>query len=169
MSPATLPATLLLATLLGAPTTAPAPTAPPAATPSAEPPTCTGTLSGAVTASFTCTVTARIEGTVATVTIAADGPVAGLRALKPATVSLPMPVPPGTYAGAALRSASSSVETASGASFAAGAGKGAVTLDVVQAERYRQAPNNLVMSGSLQARLVPPQGGQGEVLVEVRF
>jgi hypothetical protein len=172
MSPATLPALALLSSLLGAP----APAAPPPATaPAAEaaqpadPTGCTGTLSGAVTATFGCSVTARIEGNLATVTITADGPVAGVRALKPGTVSLSVPVPSGTYSGEALKGAAASVETTAGATFTAGAGKGEVTLTVDQAERYRQAPNNLVMSGSLKARLLPARGGKGEVVVEVRF
>jgi len=165
MSPTTLPALALLAALAGAPTpAAPAPAAQPT-----EPSVCTGTLSGAVTATFACTVTARIEGNVATVTIAVEGPVAGVRALQPGTVSLAVPVPSGTYAGEALKSAASSVETASGVAYAAGAGRGEVTLTVDQAERYKQAPNHLVMSGSLKARLVPAKPGQGEVVVEVHF
>lgn len=158
MRPTTLPSLLLLAAALAAPSLA-----------RAQSSGCTGTLSGAVTATFTCSVAARIEGNLATVTITADGPVEGVRALKPGTVSLAVPVPSGTYTGEALKGAAASLETASGATFSAGAGKGEVTLTVEQAERYRQAPNNLVMSGSLKARLVPAKGGKGEVLVEVRF
>ena len=148
---------------------APAPAPAPEATQRAEPGGCTGTLSGAVTASFACTVTAAIEGNVATVTIAADGPVTGLRELKPATVSLPLPVPSGSYSGEALKSAASSLVTSAGAAYSAGPGKGEVTLTVDQAERYRQAPNFLVMSGSLKARLLPAKPGKGEVVVEIRF
>ena len=162
MSPI-LPAALLAATLLGAP----APTTPPAAVPAAEPSGCTGTLSGAVTASFGCTVTARVEGKVATVVITVAGPVAGLRALQPGTVSLALPVASGAYSGEALSAASASLETTAGARYAAG--RGDVTLTIDQAERYRQSPNHLVMSGSLKARLLPAPGGKGEVLVEVRF
>jgi hypothetical protein len=158
MRSTTLPSLLLLAGLLAAPALA-----------RAQASGCTGTLSGAVTGTFTCSVAARIEGSVATVTISADGPVAGVRSLKPGTVSLAVPVPSGTYSGEALKGAAASVETASGATFAAGGGKGEVTLTVDQAERYRQAPDNLVMSGSLKARLVSAKGGKGEVLVEVRF
>jgi hypothetical protein len=165
---------LLLSVLLGsacAPARAAAPAPAPAqASPAVEPGGCSGTLSGAVTASFACTVTARIEGTLATVTIVADGPVEGLRALSPATVSLPVPIPSGTYGGEALRSAASSLETRDGRAFAAGPGKGEVTLTVDQAERYRQSPNHLVMAGSLKARLVaerPAKGG--DVILEVRF
>lgn len=158
MRPTTLPSLLVLAAALTAPALA-----------RAQSGGCTGTLSGAVTGTFTCSVTARIEGNVATVAIAADGPVEGVRSLKPGTMSLTVPVPSGTYTGEALKGAAASVETTSGATFAAGAGKGEVTLTVDQAERYRQAPNNLVMSGSLKARLVPAKGGTGEVIVEVRF
>lgn len=164
MSP-TVSAALLLALLAGAPPPTPA-TPPVAAT---EPGGCTGTLSGAVTATFSCTVTARVEGQVATVTVAVDGPVAGVRTLLPGTVSLATPVGSGAYTGEALASASARVETAAGATFQAGKGRGEVTLTVDQAESYRQAPHHLVMSGSLKARLLPAQGGKGEVVVEVRF
>jgi len=163
-----LPAALLAATLLGAPPPAtPATTSPPAAASAPTPGGCTGTLSGAVTASFGCSVTATIEGKVATVVITVAGPVAGLRALQPGTVSLALPVASGAYSGEALSAASASLETSAGARFAAG--RGDVTLTVDQAERYRQSPNHLVMSGALKARLVPARGGTGEVLVEVRF
>jgi len=169
MSPVFL-AALLVVTLLGAtPPATPATTSPPAAAPTPTPGGCTGTLSGAVSASFSCTVTTTIDGTVATVTIAADGPVAGVRELKPATVSLPLPVTSGSYSGEALRSAASSLVTSSRTAYSAGPGKGEVTLTVDQAERYRQAPNHLVMSGSLKARLVPATGGKGDVILEVRF
>ena len=170
---------LLLAALLGAPTPTTPPAAPPAAkaTPApanqpaqpADPSGCSGTLSGAVTATFACSVETRIEGGLAKLVVSVEGPVAGVRALQPATVSLPVPLPSGSYTGAALKSASSSVETAAGASFAAGPGRGEVTLVVDQAEQYRQMPNHLVMSGSIKARLVPAKGGKGEVVVEIKF
>jgi hypothetical protein len=158
MSLAIRPASLILAALLGAPLAASA----------VEPGGCTGTLAGAVTARFACTVTTRIEGTVATLVVAVDGPVAGVRSLKPGTVSLAVPIPSGSYSGEALKGAAASLETTSGVAYAAGAGRGEVTLVVDQAEPYRQAPNHLVVSGSLKARLVPAKAGQ-EVVVEVRF
>jgi hypothetical protein len=171
MSLAALPAAAVLAVLLGG--TAPAPSAPAGApapsTQAADPSGCAGTLSGAVTARFACTVTAQIKGEVATVTIEVNGPVEGLRALKPAVVSLPVPIPSGSYSGVALRSAASSLETTGGKSFVAGPGQGEVTLTVDQAERYKQSPNHLVMAGSLRARLVAAHHGKDEVILEVRF
>ncbi len=151
-----IPAALMVISLMGA-------------VPASEPTGCTGTLSGAVTASFTCTVAATVEGKSVKVVIASDQPVTGLRSLKPVTLVLAAPVSNGSYTGEALGSAASSLETAAGASYTAGAGKGEVTLTVDQAERYKQAPSSLVMSGSLKARLVPAKGGKGDVTLEVRF
>src|SRR5512137_2633060 len=79
----------------------PAPAAPPEP---AGPGSCAASLSGGVTARFDCSVTARVEGKVLTITLTADGPVAGLRALQPTVLKVAMPVAPGTYAGAALAS-----------------------------------------------------------------
>ena len=45
----------------------------------------------------------------------------------------------------------------------------AVQVSRANAERYKQAPSSLVMSGSLKARLVPAKGGKGDVTLEVRF
>jgi hypothetical protein len=174
-------ATLLAAALLALPACAtaqqpkpPAPAQPAAkaeATPAdtGEPVTCTGTLSGAVKGTFTCRVTAAIDGGKVSFTVEALDAVAGVRTLVPASFELAMPLRQQSYGREAVTAGTAVVELTGGARYTASARRGEVSLVLESAERYAQARNFYVVSGTLSAHLVGDGQARGEVVVDVRF
>lgn len=163
---------LLLAAVLALPVAAcaqarPAPAS--QAQDSGEPVTCTGTLSGAVRGTFDCRVTVAIEGEKVTFGVVALGPVAGVRTLVPSSFELSMPLRAGTYARDAITGGAAVVELTGGDRYTASARRGEVALGLDSAERYRQARNFYVVSGTLRAHLVGDGAAQGEVVLELRF
>jgi len=148
----------------------PAAPMPAAAAPSdgGEPITCTGRLSGAVTATFTCGVTATISGDVVTFHVEPLGGVPGVRTLLPADFELAMPLRAATYAREAI-GGSAVVELEGGQRYTASARRGEVSLVLESAERYVQARNFYVVSGTLTAHLVGDGQLRGEVVVDLRF
>ncbi len=128
---------------------------------------CSGTLSGAVQGTFACRVSVSAEAGKVRMVITADAPVPGVRALTPARFELPGPATLGTHTLATLGKGEASVETAGGARYAASGDRGEVVLTVDQAERYPRL--GLLVSGSLDARLVPAGDATGEVRLKVTF
>jgi hypothetical protein len=161
---------LALATGAHAAPPPPAPPAPARAEPGPdEPITCTGTLAGAVTGTFSCKVTVSIAGAQAAFRVEPLSAVRGVRTLVPADFALAMPLRPTTYSREAVAGGAAVVELEDGRRYAASARRGEVTLSLESAERYRQARNFYVTSGTLVAHLVGDGTERGEVVIEVRF
>lgn len=156
-----------------APASAPAAatsTQPTAAQPDdATPVTCTGTLSGAVQGQFQCRVTVAIDGATATFTVVPLTAVAGVRTLVPAAFQLTAPLRPQSYARDAITAGETVVELTGGQRYTASSRRGEVALTLDSAERYRQAQNFYVVSGTLRAHLVGSGGPSDEVVLELRF
>lgn len=159
-------------------TPAAAPTAKPAASaaqPAAAQPddgtpvTCTGTLSGAIKGQFPCRVTVAIDGATATFTVVPLTAVAGVRTLVPAAFQLTAPLRPQSYARDAITAGEAVVELMGGQRYTASSRRGEVALTLDSAERYVQAQNFYVVSGTLRAHLVADAGALGEVVLELRF
>lgn len=145
--------------------------APPAAAPPDDgtPVTCTGTLSGAVKGQFPCRVTVAIDGATATFTVVPLAGVAGVRTLVPAAFQLTAPLRPQSYARDAITAGEAVVELLGGQRYTASGRRGEVALTLDSAERYKQAQNFYVVSGTMRAHLVADGGALGEVVLELRF
>lgn len=168
LAPVLLALALAAAAHAAPPSPAPQPPARPEPAPD-EPVTCTGTLAGAVAGTFTCKVTVSIAGDRATFRVEPLSPVKGVRTLVPADFSLAMPLRTGTYSREAIAGGSAVVELEDGRRFTASARRGEVTLSLDSAERYKQARNFYVTSGTLVAHLVGDGTERGEVVIELRF
>jgi len=159
--------------------TPPAPPASPAqaapAKPAAAPPddgtpvTCTGAITGAVRGQFPCRVTVSIEGATATFKVEPLAAVAGVRTLVPAAFELSTPLRAQAYARDAITAGEAVVELSGGQRYTASSRRGEVALTLDSAERYKQARNFYVVSGTLIAHLVADGGALGEVVLELRF
>jgi len=143
--------------------------APAAAADSGEPVTCTGTLSGAVKGRFTCQVTVAIDGEKVSFRIVPLDAVAGVRVLVPADFALAAPLRPQSYARDSITAGSAVVELEGGNRYTASGRRGEVTLALDSAERYTQARNFYVVSGTLSAHLAADGAASGEVVLDVRF
>jgi hypothetical protein len=136
---------------------------------------CSGKLSGAVEGTFDCKVAIDKGGAAGkisfVITPAANVP--GTRSFAPGDLELGGPLKTQTYTVRALDRANASLTTSAGAAFTATGGKhgkGEVTLNIAQAERYAQLRGRYVVNGSYQARLVPAAGAkEAEVVVDVQF
>jgi len=166
--PAAPPAAITLATPAKPAPAAPEPAAAAAPSEGGDPVTCTGRLSGAVTGTFTCDVTVTIAGDKATFHVEPLGGVPGVRTLLPADFELAMPLRAATYAREAV-GGSAVVELEGGQRYTASARRGEVSLVLESAERYVQARNFYVVSGTLTAHLVGDGQLRGEVVVDLRF
>lgn len=131
--------------------------------------TCSGSLSGAASGQFTCRVTVTIQGDVAAFRMEVLDAVRGVRTLAPASFDLAMPLRATTYTREALAGGTAVIELDAGQRYTASARRGEVTLSLESAERYKQARNFYVVSGTLVAHLVSDGGERGEVVIEVRF
>jgi hypothetical protein len=134
-----------------------------------NPVTCTGTLSGAVKGQFTCRVTVSIAGDVATFRVEPLVAVPGVRTLVPADFQLAVPLRSQAYGRDAVKGGSAVVELPTGDRYTASGRRGEVALTLVSAERYKQARDFYVVSGTLLAHLVADGAAQGEVVLELHF
>lgn len=132
--------------------------------------TCSGTLAGAVRATFACDVSASVEADGTHLRITPRGAIAGVKSSVLADYVFKGRLNVGRYEDETRPAGVSKVVADSGASYAADGSIDAVIISIDVAERHKQTPNVVVVSGKLKAVLKGPGGKPGDVVtLDVAF